>query len=261
MIALNARTLNVPTSNPHATDREDPKRGDRTGRCVPVVFLSQAAALLMSDLADLRQEYARAELSRDHVTDDPIEQFRDWFDDVQDSEVEEPNAMTLATAAADGTPSARIVLLKGLDERGFHFYTNYESRKGTDLSQNPHAALVFWWTPLERQVRIEGRVEQLPDEESTAYFHRRPRGAQLGAWASPQSHVVESREALEQNLEEVAAEYEDRDEIPRPAHWGGYVVRPTEIEFWQGRPNRLHDRLRYRRASAEDDWTLERLAP
>ena len=261
MIALNARTLNVPTSNPHATDREDPKRGDRTGRCVPVVFLSQAAALLMSDLADLRQEYARAELSRDHVTDDPIEQFRDWFDDVQDSEVEEPNAMTLATAAADGTPSARIVLLKGLDERGFHFYTNYESRKGTDLSQNPHAALVFWWTPLERQVRIEGRVEQLPDEESTAYFHRRPRGAQLGAWASPQSHVVESREALEQNLEEVAAEYEDRDEIPRPAHWGGYVVRPTEIEFWQGRPNRLHDRLRYRRADTEDDWTLERLAP
>ena len=261
MIALNARTLNVPTSNPHATDREDPKRGDRTGRCVPVVFLSQAAALLMSDLADLRQEYARAELSRDHVTDDPIEQFRDWFDDVQDSEVEEPNAMTLATAAADGTPSARIVLLKGLDERGFHFYTNYESRKGTDLSQNPHAALVFLWKPLERQVRIEGRVEQLPDEESTAYFHRRPRGAQLGAWASPQSHVVESREALEQNLEEVAAEYEDRDEIPRPAHWGGYVVRPTEIEFWQGRPNRLHDRLRYRRASAEDDWTLERLAP
>ena len=261
MIALSARTLNVPTSNPHATDREDPKRGDRTGRCVPVVFLSQAAALLMSDLADLRQEYARAELSRDHVTDDPIEQFRDWFDDVQDSEVEEPNAMTLATAAADGTPSARIVLLKGLDERGFHFYTNYESRKGTDLSQNPHAALVFWWTPLERQVRIEGRVEQLPDEESTAYFHRRPRGAQLGAWASPQSHAVESREALEQNLEEVAAEYEDRDEIPRPAHWGGYVVRPTEIEFWQGRPNRLHDRLRYRRAEAEDDWTLERLAP
>ena len=261
MIALNARTLNVPRSNPHATDRGDPKRGDRTGRCVSVVFLSQAAVLLMSDLADLRQEYARAELSRDHVTDDPIEQFRDWFDDVQDSEVEEPNAMTLATAAADGTPSARIVLLKGLDERGFHFYTNYESRKGTDLSQNPHAALVFLWKPLERQVRIEGRVEQLPDEESTAYFHRRPRGAQLGAWASPQSHIVESREALEQNLEEVAAEYEDRDEIPRPAHWGGYVVRPTEIEFWQGRPNRLHDRLRYRRASAEDDWTLERLAP
>ena len=215
----------------------------------------------MSDLADLRREYTRAELSRDHVADGPIEQFRDWFDEVQDAEVEEPNAMTLATAAADGTPSARIVLLKGLDERGFHFYTNYESRKGTDLSQNPRAALTFLWKPLERQVRIEGRVDRMPEAESTEYFHSRPRGAQLGAWASPQSYVIESRKALEQNLEDVTAEYEDRDEIPRPGHWGGYVVGPTEIEFWQGRPNRLHDRLRYRRASAEDDWTLERLAP
>ena len=215
----------------------------------------------MSDLADLRREYTRAELSRDHVADGPIEQFRDWFDEVQDAEVEEPNAMTLATAAADGTPSARIVLLKGLDERGFHFYTNYESRKGTDLSQNPRAALTFLWKPLERQVRIEGRVDRMPEAESTEYFHSRPRGAQLGAWASPQSYVIESRKALEQNLEDVTAEYEDRNEIPRPAHWGGYVVRPTEIEFWQGRPNRLHDRLRYRRASAENDWTLERLAP
>ena len=215
----------------------------------------------MSDLADLRREYTRAELSRDHVADDPIEQFRDWFDEVQDAEVEEPNAMTLATAAADGTPSARIVLLKGLDERGFHFYTNYESRKGTDLSQNPRAALTFLWKPLERQVRIEGRVDRMPEAESTEYFHSRPRGAQLGAWASPQSYVIESRKALEQNLEDVTAEYEDRDEIPRPAHWGGYVVGPTQIEFWQGRPNRLHDRLRYRRASAEDNWTLERLAP
>jgi pyridoxamine 5'-phosphate oxidase len=215
----------------------------------------------MSDLADLRREYTRAELSRDHVADDPIEQFRNWFDEVQDAEVEEPNAMTLATAAADGTPSARIVLLKGLDERGFHFYTNYESRKGTDLSQNPRAALTFLWKPLERQVRIEGRVDRMPEAESTEYFHSRPRGAQLGAWASPQSYVIESRKALEQNLEDVTAEYEDRDEIPRPGHWGGYVVRPTEIEFWQGRPNRLHDRLRYRRADTEDDWTLERLAP
>jgi len=215
----------------------------------------------MSTLADLRQEYARAELTRDHVADAPIDQFEDWFDEVLDSEVEEPNAMTLATAAPDGTPSARIVLLKGLDERGFHFYTNYDSRKGTELSQNPHAALVFLWKPLERQVRIEGTVERMPDEESTEYFHRRPRGAQLGAWASPQSRVVESRAALEQNLAAVEAEHEDQGEIPRPPHWGGYVVRPLQIEFWQGRPNRLHDRLRYRRGNPDEDWTLERLAP
>ena len=215
----------------------------------------------MPDLADLRREYARAKLSRDHVSADPIEQFRDWFDDAQDAELEEPNAMTLSTARPDGTPSARIVLLKGLDERGFHFYTNYESRKGTDLGQNPHAALTFLWKPLERQVRVEGAVERLPDEESTEYFHSRPRGAQLGAWASPQSRVVESRDDLEENLEAVQDEYADQDEIPRPAHWGGYVVRPTEIEFWQGRPNRLHDRLRYRRDDVESDWTLERLAP
>ncbi|MCS3699718.1 pyridoxamine 5'-phosphate oxidase [Salinibacter ruber] len=215
----------------------------------------------MSKLADLRQEYARAELSRDHVTDDPIEQFRAWFDEAEDAELEEPNAMTLATAATDGTPSARIVLLKGLDDRGFHFYTNYESRKGTDLSQNPHAALVFLWKPLERQVRIEGTVERLPAEESTEYFHRRPRGAQMGAWASPQSRVVDSRADLEENLDTVKAEYGDKDEIPRPSHWGGYVVRPTEVEFWQGRPNRLHDRLRYRRSDPAGDWALERLAP
>jgi len=215
----------------------------------------------MSTLADLRREYARAELTRDHVADDPIEQFRDWFDEVLDSEVEEPNAMTLSTAAPDAPPSARIVLLKGLDERGFHFYTNYESRKGTELSQNPHAALTFLWKPLERQVRIAGSVERMPADESTAYFHSRPRGAQLGAWASPQSRVVASRDELEQNLAEVEAKYEDHDEIPRPSHWGGYVVHPLQIEFWQGRPNRLHDRLRYRRDDEDSDWTLERLAP
>jgi pyridoxamine 5'-phosphate oxidase len=216
----------------------------------------------MSDLADLRQEYAQAELDRTHVADDPIDQFRDWFDEALDAEVHEPNAMTLATAPPDAAPSARIVLLKGVDERGFRFYTNYESQKGQELAENPNVALVFWWPPLERQVRIEGRAERLPEAESTEYFHSRPRGSQLGAWASPQSRVVDSREALEQNLEEVTAEYEDEETIPRPPHWGGYVVRPTTIEFWQGRPNRLHDRLQYHRDSLESsDWTLERLAP
>jgi pyridoxamine 5'-phosphate oxidase len=216
----------------------------------------------MSDLADLRQEYAQAELDRTHVADDPIDQFRDWFDEALDAEVHEPNAMTLATAAPDAAPSARIVLLKGVDERGFRFYTNYESQKGRELSQNPNVALVFWWPPLERQVRIEGRAERLPEAESTEYFHSRPRGSQLGAWASPQSRVVDSREDLEENLADVTAEYEDDETIPRPPHWGGYVVRPTTIEFWQGRPNRLHDRLQYHRDNPESaDWTLERLAP
>jgi pyridoxamine 5'-phosphate oxidase len=215
-------------------------------------------------LAELRREYAREVLNRDHVADDPIEQFQDWFDEALNAEVEEPNAMTLSTAAPDGTPSARIVLLKGVDERGFRFYTNYDSRKGTELDQNPHAALVFWWAPLERQVRIEGSVERLPDDESTEYFRSRPRGSQLGAWASPQSRVVESREELEDNLQSVTDEYED-EPVPRPPNWGGYVVRPTQIEFWQGRPNRLHDRLRYRRPDTDSNgsaaWTLERLAP
>ena len=215
----------------------------------------------MSSIADLRQEYAKHELSAESVADDPITQFQSWFDDALDAEVEEPNAMTLATAGPDAHPSARIVLLKGVDERGFVFYSNYNSRKGAELAQNPHAALVFWWEPLERSVRIEGRVDRLPAEESTAYFHSRPHGSQLGAWASPQSRVIDSRNDIEDRLAQLKEEYDEGDDIPRPKNWGGYVVRPTSIEFWQGRPNRLHDRLCFRREDLESDWTLDRLAP
>lgn len=213
----------------------------------------------MTRLADLRQEYASHVLDAEHAADDPIDQFKQWFQEALEAGVPEPNAMTLATATPEGQPSARIVLLKDVGAKGFVFYSNYESRKGKELARNPQAALVFWWEPLERQVRIEGTVERIPEEESNAYFQRRPRGSQLGAWASPQSRVIESRDVLKKRLAEVKEEYGDGDPIPRPPQWGGFRLQPTAIEFWQGRPNRLHDRLHYRRN--KDRWTLERLAP
>jgi pyridoxamine 5'-phosphate oxidase len=210
-------------------------------------------------IARLREEYTRAGLIESEANPDPIEQFRTWFDEALAPNLHEPNAMTLATATPAGRPSARIVLLKGFDERGFVFYTNYEGRKGEELAANPHCALLFYWGELERQVRIEGRVRSLPDQESDAYFAGRPRGSQLGAWASEQSRPVRDRDTLERRLRELEAEYEGR-EVPRPPFWGGYRVEPETIEFWQGRGYRLHDRLIYRR-SEDGGWNRERLQP
>lgn len=209
-------------------------------------------------VADLRKEYTRSGLSESDALADPTDQFRRWFDEALDADLHEPNAMTLATATPDGLPSARIVLLKGFDGRGFVFYTNYEGRKARELEQNPNCALVFYWGELERQVRVEGRAVRISEEESDAYFASRPRGSRLGAWVSEQSRSVEDRAALEYRLRDLEAEYEGR-EIPRPQFWGGYLVEPERVEFWQGRENRLHDRLLYR--CQDGAWRIERLQP
>ncbi len=209
-------------------------------------------------LAELRKEYTRAGLHKSGIAADPLEQFHSWFEDVLNANLHEPNAMTLATATPDGKPSARIVLLKGYDERGFVFYTNYRGRKASELEANPNCTLAFYWADLERQVRIEGRIARVTAEESDAYFASRPRGSRIGAWASEQSRTVESRERLEDRLRKLEAEYEDR-EIPRPPFWGGYRVEPEAIEFWQGRENRLHDRLVYQLEDGR--WTTMRLQP
>jgi pyridoxamine 5'-phosphate oxidase len=209
-------------------------------------------------IADLRREYAHARLDESEVDPDPLAQFRKWFDDACRAKLLEPNAMTLATAAPDGAPSARIVLLKGADELGFAFYTDYRSQKGRELEHNPRAALVFYWGELERQLRITGTVSRVGREESEAYFRTRPRGSRLGAWASEQSAVLRGRAALEARIRELAARHPD-DDVPLPPHWGGYRVRPATIEFWQGRENRLHDRVRYVREG--DRWRVERLSP
>jgi pyridoxamine 5'-phosphate oxidase len=210
------------------------------------------------DAANLRREYTRSGLDEAGMPPDPMVQFEAWFENVVEADLHEPNAMTLATTSDDGRPSARTVLLKGYDGRGFVFYTNYEGRKARDLEANPACALLFYWGELERQVRVEGRAGRLPGGESDAYFASRPRGSRLGAWASEQSRPVRDRSVLEERIRALEAEYEDR-EIPRPPFWGGYRVEPETIEFWQGRENRLHDRISYRRE--EGVWTLERLQP
>ncbi len=214
------------------------------------------------DIAALRREYTRASLDEDSVESDPVAQFARWFDEAVSAKLPEPHAMTLATAASapDGStrPAARIVLMKGYDARGFVFYTNYESRKGRELSANPCASLLFFWVELERQVRIEGVVEKTDAALSDNYFNSRPLGSRIAALASPQSAVVSGRATLQQHLDALARQYGDAP--PRPQHWGGYRLAPETFEFWQGRASRLHDRLRYRRAGG-DHWLVERLAP
>lgn len=213
---------------------------------------------LSEELARLRQEYAAAELSEDSLNPDPFRQFEHWFRQARESGLPEPNAMVLATADAAGRPSTRTVLLKAFDERGFVFYTNYQSRKVVELDQNAQAAATFPWFPLQRQVNVMGSTERVSRQESIRYFLTRPRGSQLGAWVSDQSQVISSRSILEMKLQEMKRKF-SRGEVPLPDHWGGIRIVPQVLEFWQGRPNRLHDRLRYVREGGS--WRIERLAP
>ena len=215
------------------------------------------------DLAALRREYGDRGLDVPDLAPDPVSMFRQWLDDTVAARLHEPNAMVVATVSPEGRPSSRMVLLKGVDERGFVFFTNYESRKAADIAANPHVSLLFPWHDLQRQVRVEGAASKVSAEETEAYFASRPRESQLGAWASPQSRVVASRSALDERYGGVLAQFAGLDEVPVPPHWGGFRVAPYAVEFWQGRKGRMHDRMVYRRA--EDDphapWVVDRLAP
>lgn len=213
----------------------------------------------MSALADLRKEYTKESLDVSWVSPNPIHQFEKWFDEALRAEVLEANAMTLSTVTSDGKPSARIVLLKGVEQNQFLFYTNYQSQKGKELLANPACALTFFWPELERQVRIEGIANRLDEKTSEKYFQSRPRGSQVGAWASPQSTIVKNRAILEDRMKELEKKFEGQETLPKPHQWGGYSVEPLEIEFWQGRPNRLHDRIVYYKV--DEAWTIHRLAP
>jgi pyridoxamine 5'-phosphate oxidase len=214
---------------------------------------------MSTNIADIRKEYKHSTLSEKDVHPDPFKQFDKWWQEAIHSNLQEVNAMTLATATADGMPDGRIVLLKGFDENGFTFFTNYNSAKGHQLLENPRACLVFFWAELERQVRVSGLVRLTAAAVSDAYFNSRPEGSRIGAWASPQSQVIESREWLEKNEEKLKTDLKE-DTLHRPPHWGGYVVKPTRMEFWQGRPSRLHDRILYT-LGVNGPWKIERLAP
>jgi pyridoxamine 5'-phosphate oxidase len=208
-------------------------------------------------IANIRKDYKLKSLLEEDVKKDPIEQFSIWWDEAVDSEITEVNAMTVATSTPDGVPAARIMLLKNFTNEGFIFFTNYLSGKGSTLAKNPYAALVFFWKELERQVRVEGTVSKVSEEESDAYFKSRPIGSRIGAWASPQSTPIAGRHIIEENVKKYSEQF--GEEIPRPPHWGGFIVKPVKVEFWQGRSNRLHDRILYTRRN--NQWSIERLAP
>lgn len=210
------------------------------------------------DISNLRIHYEKSALSEEHAPEFPFALFEKWFQEALAGDIQEPNAMVLSTVSGH-KPHARVVLLKGASPEGFEFYTNYLSHKGQELAENPHASLTFFYDRMERQIRVEGKVQKLSAEQSDAYYHSRPRGSQIGAWVSEQSRVISSQSVLEDRLKEIEKRFEGLDIVPRPEHWGGYILRAESIEFWQGRPNRLHDRLLYTRSG--DTWIRERLSP
>jgi len=215
--------------------------------------------VINSKIVSLRKEYSSAFLNEEDVNHNPFKQFELWMHQAVEAEILEPNAMTVSSVSSEGKPSSRIVLLRGFDENGFVFYTNYNSHKGHDMAQNKYACLNFFWPELERQIRIEGSIAKIDQQTSTNYFHSRPRESQIGAWASIQSAVIANRKVVEDAFIYYTEKFKDLELIPKPEHWGGYNIKPTSIEFWQGRPSRLHDRLRY--SALNDAWKIERLSP